>query len=68
MAKLLSSNAVIAVLLANGFRFVSQRGSHRKYRDALGHTDIVPAERKQIPRGTLGSIIRQCHLPNERFD
>jgi predicted RNA binding protein YcfA (HicA-like mRNA interferase family) len=39
--------------------FVSQRGSQLKYRDTTAHTVIVPAGRREIPRGTLASIIRQ---------
>ena len=34
MARLLSSGEVVALLLAHGFAFVSQKGSHIKYRDA----------------------------------
>ena len=68
MARLLSSAQVVEILLAHGFAFVSQRGSHIKYRDALGHTVIVPAARREMPRGTLASIIRQSGLPRELFN
>ncbi len=34
MPKRLSSEAFICILEANGFRFISQRGSHAKYRDS----------------------------------
>ncbi len=56
------------ILLTHGFAFVSQKGSHMKYRDAAGHTVIVPAGRREIPRGTLSSIIRQSGLPREQFN
>lgn len=52
MPKLLSSEEIAKILLANGFEFISQRGSHQKYRNASGETVIVPAGRKQTPRGT----------------
>ena len=68
MAKLLSSAEVVALLLAHGFAFVAQRGSHIKYRDDHGHTVIVPAGRREMPRGTLASIIRQSGLPKELFN
>jgi predicted RNA binding protein YcfA (HicA-like mRNA interferase family) len=69
MAKLLSSAEVVAILLAHGFVFVSQKGSHIKYRNAAtGRTVIVPAGRREIPRGTLASIIRQSGLPREPFN
>ncbi len=67
MARLLSSAEVVDLLLAQGFAFVSQRGSHVKYRDTHGRVVIVPAGRAAIPRGTLASIIRQSGLPRELF-
>lgn len=68
MAKLFSSAEVAALLLAQGFAFVSQKGSHLKYRDQFGHTVIVPGGRREIPRGTMASIIRQSGLPKELFN
>jgi predicted RNA binding protein YcfA (HicA-like mRNA interferase family) len=68
MARLLSSAQVVEILLAHGFAFVSQKGSHIKYRDQHGHTAIVPAGRREMPRGTTASIIRQSGLPKELFN
>ena len=64
MPELYSSKEVIAALRRAGFDFVSQRGSHAKYRRTGDPTltVIVPAGRKQIPRGTLRSILRQAQL------
>ena len=65
MPKLLSSAQVIAVLEQKGFVFVSQKGSHIKYRkksEAEALTVIVPSGRKQIPQGTMRSILRQSRL------
>ena len=56
MPKLFSSDEIAKILLANGFEFVSQRGSHQKYRNASGDTVIVPAGRKQTPHDTTQSI------------
>lgn len=59
------------MLEREGFVFVSQRGSHAKYRrrtDAAVFTVIVPAGRKQIPRGTFRSILRQSGLDESSFD
>lgn len=68
MPKLLSSEEIVMILLANGFEFVSQRGSHRKYRSKeSGETVIVPANRKQMPRGTAQSIMRQSGLDHKLF-
>ena len=68
MPKRLSSEAFIRILEANGFRFISQRGSHAKYRDSDEHTVIIPHPRKDIPIGTIRSMIRQSGLPKELFD
>ena len=68
MPKRISSTQLISILTAHGFDFVSKRGSHAKYRDTLGHTVIIPHPRKDIPIGTLRSMIRQSGLPTELFE
>jgi predicted RNA binding protein YcfA (HicA-like mRNA interferase family) len=68
MSKRLSSAAFLKILTSHGFSFVSQRGSHAKYRDSNGRTVVVPHPRKDIPIGTLRSMIRQSHLPESLFD
>jgi len=56
--KLLSSKEIIALLLAHGFTKVSQKCSHQKYcKD--NRVVIVPSPKKEIPIGTLQSIIKQ---------
>lgn len=70
MPKLYSSQQIVKTLEREGFAFVSQRGSHVKYRktDAgVTFTVIVPAGRKQIPRGTFRSILRQSGLDESAF-
>jgi predicted RNA binding protein YcfA (HicA-like mRNA interferase family) len=68
MPKRLSSQVFIGILTSNGFAFISKRGSHAKYRDSERHTVIIPHPRKDIPIGTLRSMIRQSGLPKELFD
>lgn len=68
MSKRISSDDFLGILTSHGFRFISQRGSHAKYRDNQGHTVIVPHPRKDIPIGTLRSMIRQSGLPKNLFD
>jgi predicted RNA binding protein YcfA (HicA-like mRNA interferase family) len=67
--KLYSSKQIIQTLEHEGFLFVSQRGSHVKYRKTGSPTltVIVPAGRKQIPRGTFRSILRQSGLDEGAF-
>jgi predicted RNA binding protein YcfA (HicA-like mRNA interferase family) len=52
--------------MANGYNFVSQKGSHAKYKKG-GRTVIVPSPKKEIPLGTFRSIIRQAGLTHEDF-
>ena len=69
MPKLYSSRHIIKILQKNGFFFVSQRGSHAKFRKE-GHptlTAIVPAGKKEIPHGTFRSILRQSNLREDDF-
>jgi predicted RNA binding protein YcfA (HicA-like mRNA interferase family) len=68
--RLHSSAEVVKVLEDEGFRFVSQRGSHVKYRreGSPTLTVIVPAGRREIPRGTFRSIVRQSGLADSAFD
>jgi predicted RNA binding protein YcfA (HicA-like mRNA interferase family) len=67
--KLYSSEQIVKTLEREGFVFVSQRGSHVKYRKTGSPTltVIVPAGRKQIPRGTFRSILRQAGLDEAAF-
>lgn len=70
VTELYSSQEIVKVLEREGFVFVSQRGSHAKYRrtDAgTVSTVIVPAARKEIPRGTFRSILRQSGLDERAF-
>lgn len=66
MPKLLSSNEIIRILERQGFVFVSQRASHAKY-PKDNYTVIVPGPKKEIPLGTLRSIIRQSGLGEDSF-
>jgi predicted RNA binding protein YcfA (HicA-like mRNA interferase family) len=67
--ELYSSEWIVKTLEREGFIFVSQRGSHVKYRKVGSPTltVIVPAGRKQIPRGTFRSILRQSGLGESAF-
>lgn len=70
MPKLYSSQQIVKTLEREGFSFVSQRGSHVKYRKTDSNvifTVIVPAGRKQVPRGTFRSILRQSGLDESAF-
>lgn len=70
MPKLYSSKRIMRVLENKGFVFVSQKGSHVKYRKSGNPTltVIVPAQRKEMPMGTFRSILRQANLNEEDFE
>ena len=70
MPRLFSSVHIITVLEKNGFMFVSQKGSHKKYRKVIEEktlTVIVPANKKEIPHGIFRSILRQSQLDISDF-
>ena len=58
---------VVAALGRLGFVRISQKGSHAKLRHADGRTTIVPMHRRDIPAGTLRSILRQAGLTPEQL-
>jgi len=70
MPKLYSSIEILKVLEKHGFSFISQKGSHVKYRKTgnPSRTVIVPADRKQTPSGTFYSILKQSGLSKEDFE
>lgn len=69
MPKLYSSAFIISILLKACLVFVSQKGSHAKYRkiDSSIITVIIHANKKEIPIGTFKSILRQSKLSKEDF-
>lgn len=68
-----SSNQIIAALIKDGFqlRGKSKRGSHQVYVKYLlvnqKYFVTVPLGKKEIPRGTLSSILRQAGISRERL-
>ena len=65
----LTADEVIRVLRRNGFELISRRGSHQKWRDPYTRRQvIVPYHRgKQLPLGTLDSIIEGTGISREEF-
>ena len=60
MLPILRPEQVIKGVEGNGFHFVKQRGSHRKYKKD-NRTAIVPMH-YEIAKGTLSSILEQAGL------
>lgn len=69
MPKPYALRLVIKVLENAGFFFVSQTGSHAKYRKVGSPTltVIVPIHGKEIRYGTFRSILRQAQLKEADF-
>lgn len=69
MSKLYSSAEIIKALQKQGFIYISQKGSHAKFRKTSGLTltVIVPVSKKEIPFGTFKSILRQANLTESNF-
>ena len=66
MRRLWFSKEIIRILKQNEFTFVSQKGSHKKFKKDK-RVVIVPDPKKEIPRGTLSSIIRQSGIDKNDF-
>lgn len=66
MPKLYSSREILSVLRKHGFVEVDQTGSHKKLRNG-DRMVIVPVPKKEIPRGTFASILRQSGLNKNMF-
>ena len=59
----LTPDRVIEILLQNGFEFDHQTGSHRVYYNPeTKKRAVVPYHRKDLPKGTLLSILKQAGL------
>ena len=62
-----SAQQCVAALERAGFVFVSQKGSHRKYRHPdTGRRCVVPMHR-ELAVGTLASILRQAGMTPTDF-
>ncbi|MBN8568357.1 MAG: type II toxin-antitoxin system HicA family toxin [Ignavibacteria bacterium] len=62
MPKEYSSKEIETVLKGIGFIFVSQKGSHGKFKNSSGKTVILPMNKKEIPYGTFRSILKQAGI------
>lgn len=64
----LKPRVVEKILLRNGFSLKRYTGSHRIYHnEETNAIVVVPFHSKDIPKGTLGSIIKQSKLSIEQF-
>ncbi len=69
MPRPISLKLVLDVLAQKGFFFVSQRGSHAKFRKSGTPVRIVIVKmsKKEIPHGTFHAILMQSGLKESDF-
>lgn len=59
----MTSRKMIALLKQNGFKEISQNGSHKKmYNPETNKTTIVPFHSKSLKKGTEQNILKQVGL------
>jgi predicted RNA binding protein YcfA (HicA-like mRNA interferase family) len=65
----MTAREVERLLVRFGFTLVSQRGSHRKWRnEESGLQVIVPEHRgRELPTGTLRAILKGSELPESEW-
>jgi predicted RNA binding protein YcfA (HicA-like mRNA interferase family) len=62
MIHIVNSADLIKELQAHGFRFVSVRGSHHKYRNAANVVVIVPHPKKDLGNGLVKAVRKQAGI------
>jgi predicted RNA binding protein YcfA (HicA-like mRNA interferase family) len=70
MPKPFSLRKLLKILKERGFFLNSQKGSHAKYKnkDNSELIVIIPLHGKEIPHGTLRSILRQAKIDFKDLD
>ena len=65
----MKSREVESILKRYGFELISQKGSHRKWRNSeLGLQVIVPEHKgKDLPTGTLRNILKGAQIPKSEW-
>lgn len=64
-----SGAEICAILAAEGFRQVRQKGSHvvMQRQGSAGSITVPVPDHREVRIGTLQAIIRQSGVPRERF-
>jgi predicted RNA binding protein YcfA (HicA-like mRNA interferase family) len=65
----MTAREVESLLREHGFKLVSQKGSHRKWRNPeSGDQVVVPEHRgRQLPLGTLREIMQGAGIPESEW-
>jgi len=65
----MTSREVERIISRYGFKFVSQEGSHRKWRHIEKRLQVIVPEHKgkDLPIGTLLHILQNAQIPEEEW-
>ena len=65
----LNCREIEAILSRHDFELISQRGSHRKWRNAERRLQVVVPEHggRQLPLGTLRTIMTTAEIPDSEW-
>ena len=68
--RVMSGQEVCRILSRYGFIEIRRRGSHiiMQRPEATGTTTVPVPDHRELKKGTLRSIIRQCGLPRTLFE
>ncbi|MDW3208935.1 MAG: type II toxin-antitoxin system HicA family toxin [Reichenbachiella sp.] len=57
-----SSKSIIKLLIKAGFTLDRIKGSHHIYKHSNGKRAVVPHPKKDLPKGTYHSILKQAGI------
>ena len=61
--------AIVKILLGKGFELDRSKGSHHIYINRVsGERVIVPMHKKDLPKGTFYSILKQAGITRDELD
>lgn len=65
----MKSREVEDLLKRHGFEFISQRGSHRKWRNDSRHLQVIVPEHtgRDLPIGSLRNILINAGIPESEW-
>lgn len=64
----ITPDELIRLLRKHGFEFVRSKGSHQIFKNrANGKMTIVPMHKRDLPKGTLLTILKQAGIDKEEL-
>ena len=65
----MNSREVEVILKRYGFELISQKGSHRKWRNSNSGLQVIVPEHKgkDLPIGTLRNILKGAQIPDSEW-